>query len=153
MVKPRGFTIVELIMVIVILGIISAVALPRFFDRKTFDERFYFEEVLSSVRYGQKLAVASGCVVNVKINNSGYALTYGTGACSGIQIKDPSDKSYPIKPPSNVSVQSGMELEFNSLGCITSDSSVNCSSGYNTVTVGSFSFRVHAATGFIEVIP
>ncbi|WP_312447915.1 type II secretion system protein [Stutzerimonas nitrititolerans] len=153
MVEQRGFTIVELIMVIVILGIISAVALPRFFDRKTFDERFYFEEVLSSVRYGQKLAVASGCLVNVKINNSGYALAYGAGACSGIQIKDPSDKSYPIKPPSNVSIQSGMELEFNSLGCITSDSSVNCSSGNNTVTVGNFSFRVHAATGFIEVIP
>ncbi len=32
MVKQRGFTIVELIMVIVILGIVSAVALPRFFD-------------------------------------------------------------------------------------------------------------------------
>lgn len=152
MAEQRGFTIVELIMVIVILGIISAVALPRFFDRKSFDERFYFEEVLSSVRYAQKLAVASGCLVHVKINNSGYALVYGSGACSGIQIKDPSDKSYPINPTSNVSVQSGMELEFNSLGCITSDSSANCSSGNNTVTVGNFSFRVHAATGFIEVM-
>ena len=40
MVKQRGFTIVELIMVIVILGIISAVAVPRYFDRKVFDERF-----------------------------------------------------------------------------------------------------------------
>ena len=152
MVKQRGFTIVELIMVIVILGIISAVALPRFFDRKTFDERFYFEEVLSSVRYAQKLAVASGCLVKVTVNNSGYALAYGTGPCSGIQIKDPSDKSYPVGPPVNVVTQSEMDVEFNSLGCIASNSSINCSSGNNTVTVGGFSFKVHAATGFIEVV-
>ncbi len=152
MVEQRGFTIVELIMVIVILGIISAVAVPRFFDRQVFDERFYFEEALSTVRYGQKLAVASGCLVNVKINNSGYALAYGAGACSGIQIKDPSDKNYPIQPPANVAVQGGMDIEFNSLGCITADSSIDCSSGNNTVTVGNFSFRVHAATGFIEVM-
>ncbi|MHB0763773.1 prepilin-type N-terminal cleavage/methylation domain-containing protein [Stutzerimonas sp. NM35] len=152
MVEQRGFTIVEFIMVIVILGIISAVALPRFFDRQVFDERFYFEEVLSSVRYAQKLAVASGCLVNVKINNSGYALDYGAGACSSAQIKDPSDKTYPIEPPANVAVQGEMDIEFNSLGCIAGNPSANCSSGNNTVTVGNFSFRVHAATGFIEVM-
>jgi len=152
MVKQHGFTIVELIMVIVILGIISAVALPRFFDRKTFDERFYFEEVLSSVRYAQKLAVASGCLVKVTVNDGGYALAYGAGACSSTQIKDPSDKTYPIEHPANVAVQGEVNIEFNSLGCIASNSSVNCSGGNNTVTVGNFSFRVHAATGFIEVM-
>ncbi len=139
-------------MTIVIMGILAAVVGPRFFTKSNFDERFYFEEVLSTVRYAQKLAVASACVVNVEVNNSGYALAYGAGACSGVQIKDPSDKNYPIQPPANVAVQDGMDIEFNSLGCITDNSSVDCSGGNNTVTVGSFSFRVHAATGFIEVM-
>jgi len=151
MVKQRGFTIVELIMVIVILGIISAVAVPRFFDRKVFDERFYFEETLSAVRYAQKLAVASGCLVRVTVDNSGYGLAYGAGDCNGVQIKDPSDKNYPIKPPADVEVQSGMDIEFNSLGCIANNSSINCSVGNNIVTVSGLSFTVHAATGFIEV--
>lgn len=153
MVKQHGFTIVELIMVIVMLGIISAVAVPRFFDRKVFDERFYFEETLSAVRYAQKLAVASGCLVRVTVDNRGYGVAYGAGDCSGVQIKDPSDKSYPIKPPTDVEVQSGADIEFNSLGCITSNSTINCSVGDNIVTVGGFSFTVHAATGFIEVGP
>ena len=35
----HGFTLTELITIIVILGIISAVAAPRFFDRNVFESR------------------------------------------------------------------------------------------------------------------
>lgn len=150
MVKQRGFTIVELIMVIVILGIISAVALPRFFDRKTFDERFYFEETLSAIRYGQKLAVASGCSVRFKLDSNGYALSYrGSDCTSGIS------NDYSKEIPPGVTTNE-MDVTFNSLGCIVADInklSICASSGTDTANVGGHIFTVHAATGFIEVTP
>jgi len=95
MVEQRGFTIVELIMVIMILGIISAVAVPRFFDRKVFDERFYLEEALSTVRYGQKLAVASGCPIAFQIDTSGYSLNYSGGDCGVMPVGIDYVKSLP----------------------------------------------------------
>lgn len=152
MVEQRGFTIVELIMVIVILGIISAVALPRFFDRKTFDERFYFEEVLSSFRYARKLAVASGCSIKVLVDSDGYRLIYAKDC--GVGPADPkvnelvansSGESYQGVNEHNVNIDKNLTVTFDSLGAAHPSGSVEFSGG-------SFKLIVHS-TGFIEATP
>jgi MSHA pilin protein MshC len=65
----RGFTIVELVVVIIILGIISAVAAPRFFDLQDYKELAFKDELVSALRFAQKRAVASGCDIRVEIGN------------------------------------------------------------------------------------
>ena len=70
--SAAGFTMIELVVVIVILGIIAAVAAPRFFDDRTFLERGYYEELAAALKYAQKLAVASGCAVQMAVSASGY---------------------------------------------------------------------------------
>ena len=70
----RGFTLVELVTVILALGILSVVALPRFFDATTFTSRGFYDEMTGAARYAQKLAVASGCDVRLNIAGGGYAL-------------------------------------------------------------------------------
>ena len=54
----RGFTMVEVVTVITILGLLAAVLGPRFVGRDTFASRGFYDEAQSVVRYAQKTAIA-----------------------------------------------------------------------------------------------
>jgi MSHA pilin protein MshC len=53
-----GFTMVELVVTIVILGILAAVVMPRFIGNDAFASRGFHDEAQSVVRYAQKSAIA-----------------------------------------------------------------------------------------------
>ena len=73
--RSHGFTLVELILTITILGVISFIALPKFFDQSTFDARFFYDDLLGASRYASKLAIGSGCAVRLSVSGAGYSLT------------------------------------------------------------------------------
>ena len=72
--KKHGFTLVEMVLTMVILGILAAVSLPKFFDRSTFDERYFHDDLISAARYAQRLATGSGCAVRLSVSGTGFNL-------------------------------------------------------------------------------
>ena len=61
----RGFTLMELIMVMVILGVLAVFAAPRIFNSDDFYARGFHDETLGLLRYAQKTAVAQRRMVCV----------------------------------------------------------------------------------------
>src|SRR5438309_10937419 len=56
--RRRGFTLPELVMTIVVVGILAVVAAPRFVSWKGFASRGFYDEAQAVVRFAQKTAVA-----------------------------------------------------------------------------------------------
>jgi len=63
--RQRGFTLIELIMVMVMLGVLAVFAAPRIFNSDDFYARGFHDETLGLLRYAQKTAVAQRRMVCV----------------------------------------------------------------------------------------
>jgi len=72
--QAGGFTIVELVTVIVLVGILGAVGASRFFDNKAFENRAYADQVRSLLRYAQKMAIAQNRPIFVRSDGNSFAI-------------------------------------------------------------------------------
>ena len=155
--RCRGFTLVELVVTLVIIGVLAAVTAPVFFTRETFEARGFFEDALSSVRYAQKLAIATGCSVRVRISgNTLDLLSAGAGPpnCnSGVYstpVRDITGQqtSFTRTPRAGSGIAlSNADFTFNPLGATNAASNTLITV---TSAAGTQSFQVWRATGFVE---
>lgn len=148
--KAGGFTLIELILVIVVVGILAAVVGPRFFDRQVFDQRLCFEEVRAALRHAQKLALAGGCRIRFSLDAGGYRLARDADCDASTDdfsaaVADPGGGSaaYAAALPSGVALDppEGFVVTFDSLG--RADHGVAAS-------VGGHALSVEADTGLVR---
>ncbi|MDO9166658.1 MAG: type II secretion system protein [Rhodoferax sp.] len=69
----RGFTLIELVMVIVLLGVLAVFAAPRIFNSNDFNARGFHDETLGFLRYAQKTAIAQRRTVCVTFSGTSGA--------------------------------------------------------------------------------
>ncbi len=80
--KNRGFTLIELVMIIVLLGILAVVAAPRLGNIASTNAGAFTDKLRADIRYAQNLAMTRNARFRVHFNsapapNPGYAVTDG----------------------------------------------------------------------------
>ncbi len=71
----KGFTLIELVVVMILAGVLAAVAVPRFIGVQAWSTRGYLDGARSALEYARQTAVAQRRWVCVTVAASGLTLT------------------------------------------------------------------------------
>ena len=108
-----GFTLLELITIIVIVGILALTVLPRLGTSGSFDSRGFYDKATAVVRTAQKTAVAWRR--NVFVCVSGTQVTAGTTNTCATPLTNPTGGNLTQLAPSGVTLNT-VTFGFDGLG-------------------------------------
>ena len=154
--KQGGFTLVELITVMIVLGILSAVALPRIMDNRAFIGAAFHADVVSALRYAQKSAVSHRRLVCATLTATTVTLSMAAlnpASTCGTALPSPDGTPYQSKDGSAQAsgYPAGGLLYFQPAGTITSDGAgATIYSGNIAITGRSTPIKIEGATGYVE---
>jgi len=161
-----GFTLVELILSILIITILAVYFSPNLIQEKIFENRFFLDEALSSVRLAKQLATASGCDVEISMSKlgpkPGVISLHQRANCetgdfninirnSGTILNSNSENdSYQILAPKGVNISSNdLPIYFNLNGKVFDHADKPIISAI--INIGSRNIFIQGQTGFAYV--
>jgi len=142
-----GFTLIELIMVITLVGIVAVFAAPRLFNSADFNARGFHDETLAFLRYAQKTAIAQRRTVCVTFTLSSATLKVDNDSTAGCEanLTGPRGDS-----PGTITARSG--VVYNGLPTANSFDALGQPAAAQTIQVQGVgrSITVEAGTGYVH---
>lgn len=139
--QNKAFTLVELIVVILIIGILSISIAPRFFSVNSYQDRRAVDELLVALRYTQQMAMARGVNIQLDLQNNSYTIELAT---TGTDLRSPDGIPYP-HIFDGVTSSTPNSIEYDQLGRRVPDAQIDLNIGTKTI-------RIEQGTGYAHQI-
>lgn len=146
--KASGFTLIELVVVMIIIGVLAVAAIPRLLDSRTFDNRGFNDQTLSALRYAHKAAIAQRRTVCVSFSVSSITFTMasvaGSSTCDTNLAGPAGDSPFQVTASSGVTyTASPSNFRFNGAGQASVGQTLQVSGQTNSITIEQETGYVH----------
>lgn len=144
-----GFTLVELLLVLIIASVLAAVAIPRLVDRGAFQTHGAAAEVSTALRYAQRLAMAKNREVCVAATTANLTLTLNPTSVSAAPCSEPAlrpgdGSPYVVTLPAGIGLAPATAFRFDPQGRPLPNAAVSLMLG------GSAPVTVERETGYVR---
>ncbi|UVW28586.1 type II secretion system protein [Massilia sp. H6] len=153
--RASGFTMVELVMVMVLIGVIAAIGVPRMMGNNTMAAAAFGDQVVSALRTAQKSAVARRRLVCASVGASAVTLTMSPSSTRRNCTEPLNAETYSTSASGVTAAASPSTLYFQPNGMITSDADGRTPVS-GTVVIQSDTSRTitfEGSTGHVQVVP
>jgi prepilin-type N-terminal cleavage/methylation domain-containing protein len=149
----KGFSLVELVVVMSIAAVLSATIAPRFFTQLTFDERGYADQLAAALRSTQKAAVVSGCAARLTLGATSYVAAQQAASGNACLASDTTWSTALLgadgdriqgTAPGGVAASPAGVFQFDAQGRLAS-------SPGTSVAVGGHAISIDARSGYVQV--
>lgn len=138
--KTQGFTLVELIVVILLIGILSVSVAPRFFSDNDFKARGIADEMITAIRHAQRLSMTRGENHRIIITATNYTVEKSDGT----SVRHPDGSAtFNITIPANI-VTTAKTIEFDQLGRPIPNTT-------ESIALAPFTITVEQETGYAHI--
>lgn len=145
----RGFTLIELVMTIAVIGVLSAVAIPRMIGATPFEQQGFLDQTASVLRYAQKSSVSQGRRVCVTFHSD--SITLRLASARGMPTCDMFLQGPDGKTPYSVVSKTGISYaEKPSDFSFTSDGRATVTQNINVIGVTK-TIHIDSDTGLVYV--
>lgn len=151
--RAAGYTLIELVVVLSVIGILAVSIGPKFFTQSVFSQRGYADELAAALRYTQKAAVITGCPARLTLAASSYLAAQQAASGNTCNTSD-ATWSTPVIGPDGTAIQdsapSGTTASPTGAYVFDDQGRLTSSPG-TTITIGARSITIVAGTGFVQV--
>jgi MSHA pilin protein MshC len=152
----KGFTLIELVIVIVLMGVLAVLAAPRILDRSTFDARGFHDQTLAYLRFAQKTAVAQRRTVCVSFSG-GNSLSLKIASQPAVYSCDTDLPGPTGESPGRITGNSGVtysgnpsSFNFDALGQPVDSAGAALATQTLQVATAANTITVEAGTGYVH---